>query len=108
FVLFPHLRFEGRLEGGILTLFTLLLGTGFSFHRVESDNPEAFVGIGAFNMIRSSLYRSFDRHTQLRMEVADDMKLGYLAKKHGGRSTARYGGDRLSVRWRQGAIDTLR
>ena len=108
FVLFPRLRYEGVLEGGILTLFSLLLGTGFRFSRIETDDPGAFIGVGAFNMIRRSLYERFGRHRPLRMEVADDMKLGYLAKKHGGRSTARYGADRVSVRWRQGGIDTLR
>lgn len=108
FVLFPRLEWGGPLEGSLLNLFSLLLGIGFRFRSVESDDPEAFVGIGAFNMIRRSLYDRIGRHRPLRMEVADDMKLGYLAKVYGGRSTARYGGDRVRVRWRRGTFDTVR
>ena len=108
FVLFPRLRHEGILEGGILTLFSLLLGTGFRFSRIESDDPEAYIGVGAFNMVRRSLYERFGGHRPLRMEVADDLKMGFLAKKYGGRSTARYGTGEVSVRWRQGGVDTLR
>jgi hypothetical protein len=46
----------------------------------------SFIGVGAFNMVRASLYRSFGGHEPLRMEVVDDLKLGLLVKRAGGRT----------------------
>lgn len=108
FVLFPQLRWVGHVEVALLTFFTMMLGIGFRFWDVESKSMRSWVGIGAFNMIRPDLYKRFDGHRALRMEVADDMKLGYLAKKHGGRSVVMYSDGIVSVRWREGALDIVR
>ena len=107
-VLFPRLLWHGPMEAGLLAFFTMMLGVGFQFWRVESSSLHAYVGIGAFNMIRRSLYQRFGGHHPLRLEIADDMKLGYLAKKYGGQSVALYGDGEVRVRWREGAGDVVR
>lgn len=106
--LFPQLLWEGKLEASLLVLFSMMLGVGFRFWRVESRSMKAWVGIGAFNMIRRDLYERFNGHEALRLEVADDMKLGYLAKKYRGKSVAVYSGGMVRVRWREGARDVVR
>ena len=107
-VVFPQLLSHGKTEAGLLAFFTMMLGVGFRFWRVESVSLDAYVGIGAFNMIRRDLYERFGGHEALRLEIADDMKLGYLAKKYGGRSVPLYGEGRVRVRWREGARDIVR
>jgi hypothetical protein len=57
------------------------------------------MGIGAFNLVRAASYRAFGGHTALPLEVADDMKLGKLMKRHGGRSGVIHAFDSVSVRW---------
>ncbi|MCB0712926.1 MAG: glycosyltransferase [Ignavibacteriae bacterium] len=107
-VLFPELLWQSPMEAGLLAFFTMMLGVGFQFWRVEQASLRSYVGIGAFNMIRRSLYERFAGHHALRLEIADDMKLGYLAKKYGGKSVPLYSEGKVRVRWREGAWDVVR
>ncbi|MGE3800300.1 MAG: glycosyltransferase family 2 protein [Candidatus Kapaibacterium sp.] len=107
-VLFPELLWQNPMEAGLLAFFTMMLGVGFQFWRVEGSSLRSYVGIGAFNMIRRSLYERFAGHHALRLEIADDMKLGYLAKKYGGISVPLYSEGKVRVRWREGAWDVVR
>jgi glycosyltransferase involved in cell wall biosynthesis len=76
---------EARLSGKVaMLLFSLSLLEGFA--RVNRDWPGAFAGIGAFNLIRADLYRRIGGHQALRMEVVDDVRLGRLVRKAGGRT----------------------
>lgn len=107
FVLYPRMLWHGYVEAALLALFTTSLAVAFQTWRVESRSLRSYIGIGAFNMIRRDLYQRIGGHQTLRLEVADDMKLGYLAKKHGGRSMAVASEGEVSVRWREGALDLL-
>lgn len=107
-VLFPRMLWKGYTEAALLTLFTMAFTFGFQLWRVESRSKRAFVGVGAFNMIRRDFYERFGGHEPLRLEVADDVKLGYLVKKHDGRSMTVNSDGQVKVRWREGARDTVR
>jgi glycosyltransferase involved in cell wall biosynthesis len=108
FVFFPRMLWHDYAEAALLALFMTSLGAAFQTFRVESRSLDAYIGIGAFNMIRRDLYLRFGGHEPLRLEVADDMKLGYLAKKYGGRSMTVDSEGLVSVRWREGALDIVR
>src|SRR5205807_1382828 len=58
-----------------------------------------YVGVGAFNMVRAAVYRALGGHTALRMEVADDVKLGKLIKRRGYRQLMAGAGSLIRVRW---------
>jgi cellulose synthase/poly-beta-1,6-N-acetylglucosamine synthase-like glycosyltransferase len=107
-VLFPRMLWEGWLEAALLSFFTMAFTIGFQMWRVESRSKRAFIGVGAFNMVRRDIYERFGGHEPLRLEVADDVKLGLLVKKHGGRSMAVDSGGQVIVRWREGVRDTMR
>jgi cellulose synthase/poly-beta-1,6-N-acetylglucosamine synthase-like glycosyltransferase len=107
-VLFPRMLWEGFPEAALLSFFTMAFTIGFQMWRIESRSKRAFVGVGAFNMVRRDIYERFGGHEPLRLEVADDVKLGYLVKKHGGRSMAVDSEGEVTVRWRQGVRDTMR
>ena len=61
-----------------------------------------YIGIGAFNLVRSSVYRSLGGHEQLRMEVVDDLMLGKLIKRSGHRQGLAYADQFVGVRWVNG------
>lgn len=95
-------------------LFVSYFGLMFSFRvrpwEVADPRSRAFVGIGAFNLVRTVAYRAFGGHRALPMEVADDTKLGKVIKQHGFRTELVEGGDLVSVRWvvgLRGVIDGL-
>jgi glycosyltransferase involved in cell wall biosynthesis len=108
FVLYPWMLWKDPVEASLLALFSMSLTVAFQTWRVESRSLRAFIGIGAFNMIRRDLYESFGGHSPLRLEVGDDIKLGYLAKKHGAKSVAVNSGGEVRVKWREGTRDTIR
>ena len=54
---------------------------------VENPRSKACIGIGAFNLVRRSIFARSEGFPWLRLEVTDDVGLGYLMKRSGGRST---------------------
>lgn len=104
----PTLMWKGYAEAALLVLFSMSLMIAFRALLIESRSLRAFVGFGSFNLVRRSMYDRFGGHRALRLEVVDDMKLGYLVKKHGGRSTFVDSDELVRVRWREGARDVVR
>jgi hypothetical protein len=62
------------------------------------------MGVGAFNMVRRSVYDAVGTYRALRMEVLDDMKLGKVIKNAGFAQRNVFGEDLLSLRWAEGAF----
>jgi len=69
----------------VLTFGVMLIDV---MSRVNTDDPHGAAGVGAFNLVRADLYRSFGGHEPLRLEIADDMMLGVLVRRGGGRTRA--------------------
>lgn len=67
--------------------------------RANQDKPNAHLGIGAFNLVRADTYRKFGGHEALRLSVVDDIKLGKLVRRCGGRTRAFIGGDDVECHW---------
>ncbi|MGE0455492.1 MAG: glycosyltransferase family 2 protein [Vicinamibacteria bacterium] len=72
---------------------------GLAIDRANRDHPRGFAGIGAFNMIRADVYRGFGGHHAIRMDVADDMKLGLLVRRAGQRTRVFLGGEDAHCPW---------
>ncbi len=63
------------------------------------DRPKAHIGMGAFNLVRASAYRACRGYEALRMEVLDDIRLGLLLHRAGGRTRGFIGGDDMDCDW---------
>jgi Glycosyl transferase family 2 len=63
------------------------------------DRPRAYVGIGAFNLVRAAAYRQCGGYEALRLTVLDDVKLGLLLRRAGKRTRAFIGGDDVDCQW---------
>jgi hypothetical protein len=73
-------------------------------------NPRArrdAIGVGAFNMLRREAYDAIGGWEALRMEVVEDLALGYLIKKRGLRQRVALGRGLVSVRWVEGAFGVV-
>jgi glycosyltransferase involved in cell wall biosynthesis len=71
-------------------------------HVFDAKRLENYIGIGAFNMIRRGLYARCGGHESLRLEIVDDVFLGMLAKRHGGKSGFFLGHKLAHIHWYEG------
>ncbi|MGC1656609.1 MAG: glycosyltransferase [Candidatus Acidiferrales bacterium] len=81
------------------------LGACFALMRpwkTKEPKSKAYMGVGAFQMIRRSTYEAIGTHRRLAMEVVDDMKLGKLVKMGGFRSMVAPSEHLVHVRWQDG------
>jgi hypothetical protein len=66
---------------------------------VNRDRPGAYLGIGAFNLVRGSAYRACGGYEALRLTIVDDIKLGLLLHRAGRRTRAFLGGADVESHW---------
>lgn len=81
------------------------LGACFALMRpwkTKEPKSKAYMGVGAFQMIRRATYEAIGTHRRLAMEVVDDMKLGKLVKVGRFRSIVAPSEHLVHVRWQDG------
>ena len=66
---------------------------------VNRDRSNAYLGLGAFNLVRASAYRECGGYEALRLTILDDVKLGLLLHRAGKRTRAFIGGDDVECHW---------
>lgn len=66
---------------------------------VNRDRPGAHMGIGAFNLIRASVYREMGGYEKLRLTVLDDVRFGLLVRRIGKRTRALLGAGDVECHW---------
>ena len=77
--------------------FLLSLANWFS--GVNRDRPKSYLGMGAFNLVRSAAYRVCGGYEALRLTVLDDVKLGLLLRRAGKRTRGFIGGGDTECHW---------
>jgi glycosyltransferase involved in cell wall biosynthesis len=91
-----------------LTFFGLAFYLGSAPHRVSNTKSAAYMGVGAFQLLKRSVYERIGTHRKLAMEVVDDMKLGKLVKLGGFRSGVAVAESFVGVRWHSGLGNVIR
>jgi hypothetical protein len=76
--------------------------------KVSDPRSGAFCGIGAFNLVRRGRLAERGGFSWLRMEIGDDMGLGLMMKRNGGRSDVVSAAGSVKVRWLSSPIEALR
>jgi len=69
------------------------------FAGVNRDRPKAYLGMGAFNLVKSDAYRACGGYEALRMTIVDDLRLGFLLRRAGCRTRGFIGGNDLQCDW---------
>ena len=90
-------------QGFFLNLATLMIagGLGVLLRPWKAKNPKSrhYVGIGAFNLIRTNAYWQSGGLAKIAMRPDDDVKLGKLLKRQGFRQEYMYGEALLHIEW---------
>jgi hypothetical protein len=98
----PRTETRGFWEPVLIACFGLLFALVLRPWRAADPRSRAFVGIGAFNLIRRQAYERIGTHRALATAVVDDLELGRLVKRHRLRQALARGERLLSVRWQVG------
>jgi hypothetical protein len=106
--LIAHVEMHGFWETVALTFFGLAFYLGNAPHRVSDGKSRAYLGVGAFQMLKRSVYEKIGTHRKLAMEVVDDMKVGKLVKLGGYRSGVAVSEELVSLRWHAGLGNVIR
>ena len=81
------LIFKNITHGWLLNSLILEAGLGllliFRPWAAKLSGNRSFVGVGAFNMVRSSVYQEIGGHQNIKMHPIDDMMLGRIIKERG-------------------------
>src|ERR1700737_2273310 len=79
--LFGDVEMDGFWETTLLTFFGMAFHLATDPYRVGNPHSRAYVGVGAFQMVKRAAYESAGTHRRLAMEAVDDMKLGKIVKR---------------------------
>jgi glycosyltransferase involved in cell wall biosynthesis len=103
-VLFPRMIMNQPGEKMMTAFFQTLFVFGHRPWKVADPGTRDHMGVGAFNLIRRSVYEAIGTYQALRMEILDDMKLGKVVKNAGYAQRNVFGADLISIRWAKGAM----
>ena len=106
-VALPHLVAPGFLERAFVATFGLFANLVFQVWDLKRPGSRAFVGVGAFNLVRREAYAAVGGHRDLAFEVVDDAKLGLILRRSGVPQGALDSGGLVRVRWQQGFLASL-
>ncbi len=97
------LLFKNNSPGLLLNALIAELGAGLFFlvkpWKVKITGSKFFIGVGAFNMVRTSVYRSLGEHRKIRLQVVDDVYLGKLVKQGGYRQECMLAESLVTLPW---------
>jgi glycosyltransferase involved in cell wall biosynthesis len=107
-VLFPRMIMKGPGERMMIAFFQVLFVFGHRPWKVADPKARDHMGVGAFNLVRRSVYDAVGTYRALRMEVLDDMKLGKVIKNAGFAQRNVSGEDLISLHWAKGAFGIVK
>ena len=95
--------FKNIAPGGLLNALFLEVGAGLLFlfkpWKAKDLNSERYIGVGAFNLVKTSAYRSIGGHRAIALHPIDDVMLGKVIKRRGLSQDCLLGHDFVKVKW---------
>jgi glycosyltransferase involved in cell wall biosynthesis len=105
----PPMVVRGGLGGAAMrAIVPALAGWNVRFWKVSDPKARDFLGVGGFNMIRADTLRNLGCFESLRMEVIEDLTLGWLVKNAAYRSTVALGPGLVTICWIHGWFGIIR
>ncbi len=105
--LIPSMLTGGYLETALVSFFGLIFAGATQPWLIRLPTRHIYAGVGAFNLVRRDFYEAAGGHHPIAYEIADDLRLGQLLKRHGARADLLVAGDLLRIRWQQSAWTTI-
>lgn len=107
-VLYPTLILRGVAEKMLIGFFQSVSAlAGRPWKIADPKATRDYIGVGAFNLIRRPVYEALGGYAELRMEVLEDLRLGFRAKREGYAQRVAFGKDLVRIRWAESAWGIL-
>lgn len=107
-VLYPTMTFISFGERMMLSFLHALSIWGIRPWKVgDAEARNDYIGVGAFNLIRRPVYETVGGWSALRLEVLEDLRMGFTLKRAGYRQRAVFGPQLISLRWAEGAFGII-
>lgn len=98
------------------TTFLGMFGTAFIVFfslfsrpwKARDPKSRCHIGIGAFNLVRTSAYRQVGGHETIHLRPDDDIKLGKIIKRAGFRQDVAYAPEFMTVEWYASLREVIR
>lgn len=97
--IFARVQSRSKLLRSILQTFSIMLELRLRPWEAKNPASDAYMGIGAFNLVRRSAYQQAGTHEQIRLRPDDDLQLGKLIKTAGYKQDVLYGEDQMQLEW---------
>lgn len=107
-ILIPTLILKTVGERAMLAAMQTLSQWTIRLWRVSNPKAKDFIGVGGFNLIRRAAYERVGGFEALRMEVLDDLRLGWMVKRAGLRQDVALGPELVRIRWIEGPLAVVR
>ncbi|MDT7042939.1 glycosyltransferase [Candidatus Nitronereus thalassa] len=95
----PEDTMPGFFLRSLSATFGIFMFMLFQPWRVRNPKSRRYMGIGAFNLVRTSVYRAIGGHQAIALRPDDDLKLGKLVKLNGFRADVLNGQSMVTVEW---------
>jgi hypothetical protein len=103
-VLALTVEFKSSAEAAVLAAFQALAQWRNRLWKVADPKAWDFFGAGGFNLVRRQVYEQLGGFGSLRMEVVEDLRLGWKVKRAGYAQRVVLGPGLASIHWIQGAL----
>lgn len=107
-IVFPTLLVHSLSERAMQAALQVLATWGVRLWKISDPRARDFLGVGGFNLIRRDAYQAVGGFESLRMEVLDDVRMGWKLKRAGFRPAVATGPGLVSIRWLAGALSVIR
>ena len=104
----PDQRPLSSLQQAFVTAFAQIYLLAARVYEMDRDRTRGGAGIGAFNLVRRSAYDRIGGHALVKMDPADDYKLGRLLKESGARQRMFDGVGLVRCPWHRGTLNVAR
>jgi hypothetical protein len=95
----PEMIAPGVMLGTFMSAFTMYFSLYVRPWKASDPQSRCFIGIGAFNLVRASVYRAVGGHARIAMRPDDDIKLGKIIKDAGYSQEMLFGRGKIGVEW---------
>jgi glycosyltransferase involved in cell wall biosynthesis len=106
-VVVPTVILKTYSEAAMFGVMNVLGGWTIRLWKVADPRARDSIGVGGFNLVRRDVYVSLGGFEALRMEVVDDLRLGWLVKRGGYAQRIAAGPQLVRIRWLQGALGVV-
>jgi len=107
-VLVPTLIVHSLAERAMQFAMQVVALWAIRLWRVANPRARDFVGVGGFNLIRREAYLAVGGFESLRLEVLDDLRIGWKIKRAGLRQRVALGPSLVRIRWIAGALSVVK